>query len=85
MIDEEDHSWSSFLAMRLRDGKQACPQCGGAGCYWCRKTGHRSQCPVCMNAEPELLEHRNDETKCLACESVFEPSGRLNAGPEDNT
>jgi len=85
MIDEEDGSWSSSLAMRLKDGKQSCPQCVGTGCYWCRRTGSRSQCPACMNSEPELLQYEDDEINCLACGSTFEPSGQMSSGPEDNT
>lgn len=64
--------------MRLKDGFQACPNCGGSGCYWCRKKGWRAQCPVCCNSEPELLvKDEEGNLSCLACNSEFEKSGHL--------
>jgi hypothetical protein len=67
--------------MRLKDGLQACPQCGGQGCYWCRHHGWRAQCPVCCNSEPEFLVKGEDELTCLACNSVFERGGQLLSRP----
>jgi len=68
--------------MRLKDGFQACPQCGGGGCYWCRRSGWRAQCPACCNSEPELLVKDEDsEFTCLVCNSLFEKNGQLLPGP----
>lgn len=63
--------------MRLRDGLQTCQNCGGQGCYWCRRTGQRAQCPVCMNSEPELIHQEDEDLTCLACGSVFSPDGGI--------
>lgn len=69
--------------MRLKDGFQACQQCGGSGCYWCRKQGWRAQCPRCGNSEPELLTKNEDgELACLACNAMFEKNGHLLPEPE---
>ncbi len=68
--------------MRLKDGFQPCPQCGGAGCYWCRRTGWRAQCPSCGNAEPELLTKNEDDFTCLVCSAMFEKTGHLLPEPE---
>jgi len=63
--------------MRLKDGFQVC-QCGGGGCYWCRKQGWRAQCPRCGNSEPELLDKNDEgEISCLACSASFEKNGQL--------
>ena len=67
----------SFLAMRLKDGQQTCPRCGGQGCYWCRRTGLRQQCPQCMNQEPELITQTDGGFTCQVCECTFNSSGRL--------
>lgn len=63
--------------MQLKDGFQVCQNCGGGGCYWCRKEGWRAQCPRCGNSEPELLVKDEDNFVCLACESNFEKNGQL--------
>lgn len=69
--------------MRLKDGFQVCQQCGGGGCYWCRRQGWRAQCPVCCNSEPELLEKNEEgEFTCLACTASFEKNGELLPAPE---
>jgi len=68
--------------MKLKDGYQVCPSCGGSGCYWCRHTGGRVRCPICGNEEPELLSRlAGGDLSCLSCESVFENDGRVNRGP----
>jgi hypothetical protein len=68
--------------MRLKDGFQACPRCGGGGCYWCRRQGWLAQCPICGNSEPELLVKNEDELSCLVCNSMFEKNGQLLEKPE---
>jgi hypothetical protein len=78
-----------FLTMRLQNGTQTCENCGGQGCYWCRQQGTRSQCPVCMNSEPELLINQGETVQCQSCGSTFDTSGRTvqrdldYPGPED--
>jgi hypothetical protein len=61
--------------MRLHDGLQDCPNCQGQGCYWCRKTGTRAQCPRCMNSEPEFITRKGDNVVCGVCDTEFERSG----------
>jgi uncharacterized Zn finger protein (UPF0148 family) len=64
--------------MRLKDGYQVCPSCGGSGCYWCRKTGGRARCPRCGNEEPELLSRLADGSlSCSICGTVFENDGHV--------
>ena len=72
-----------FLPMWLKDGLQTCANCGGQGCYWCRRTGQRSQCPVCMNSEPELVQQDEESLTCLACGTIFSPDGQVVAYPVD--
>jgi len=62
---------------QLHDGYQTCPGCQGQGCYWCRKTGHRAQCPRCMNVEPELIHHSGEDIRCDACGTKFDRSGKI--------
>jgi hypothetical protein len=68
--------------VRLKDGFQVCPRCGGGGCYWCRKQGWMAQCPRCGNSEPELLTKNDDEISCQACNATFEKTGELLPDPE---
>lgn len=63
--------------MRLKNGYQRCPKCEGNGCYWCRRTGHMAQCPVCGNHEPELVTKDQDVLTCKVCENKFSQSGNL--------
>lgn len=65
------------LAMRLKDGQQVCPRCQGYGCYWCRRTGFRHQCPRCMNQEPELITEQDEGFVCKVCDCSFGPSGSV--------
>lgn len=69
--------WSFLLTMRLHDGTQTCENCGGQGCYWCRNTGARSQCPVCMNQEPELLSKAGEYVTCQSCGTTFDSEGQI--------
>jgi len=62
--------------MRLKDGKQQCPKCGGEKCYWCRRTGYVVQCPTCCTSEHELITKDGNEFRCAACGSRFDASGR---------
>lgn len=63
--------------MRLKDGRQRCPKCGGHGCYWCRRKGYCAQCPTCTNSEPELIVKDGNEFTCHACGARFDSSGGL--------
>lgn len=67
--------------MRLKDGFQPCPRCGGGGCYWCRQQGWQAQCPQCGNSEPELLEKNEGELTCGVCNALFEKDGSLLPDP----
>ena len=69
--------------MRLKDGFQVCPKCGGQGCYWCRRTGYMTQCPQCMNIEHELTKKVTDSTyQCQVCDTEFDRAGRPIPAPE---
>jgi len=61
--------------MRLKDGHQICPRCGGQGCYRCHRQGFLVQCPVCANSELELITKNEDRFKCGACDAVFTKAG----------
>lgn len=65
--------------MRLKDGYQICPRCGGKGCYRCHRKGYLVSCPVCANSELELFTKDGNEFHCLACDARFDKSGTINS------
>lgn len=65
------------MSMRLKNGYQVCPRCGGKGCYRCHKAGYLLLCPACANSEPELFSKIDHHFKCLGCGIEFLKSGAL--------
>ena len=64
--------------MWLKNGVQACPRCGGQGCYHCQRKGIIVLCPGCACQEPEYLHKVDGDTyECNACGAQFSRSGVL--------
>ena len=73
------------MALGFKDGEQVCPRCKGEKCWHCRRTGTVVQCPVCANAEHELINKDGNIYSCMACESSFSSSGeRISADSQEN-
>jgi hypothetical protein len=67
---------ASFFSPKRKDGEQTCAQCGGEGCYWCRKAGTMVLCPACGNTERDLVTGVN-ELHCEVCGAIFLKDGTL--------
>lgn len=65
------------MTVRLKNGYQVCPRCGGKGCYRCHRKGYLLMCPACANSELELFSQNDNDFKCAVCGIEFHKSGAL--------
>jgi hypothetical protein len=61
----------------LKNGLQACPRCGGKGCYRCHKKGVIVLCPGCANTAPNLMVKKDNNYACHLCKVTFSRSGEI--------